>query len=887
MGFYIFLLATSPDFGKSRSRSATSHILFFSNQNEALCIVNSISRSLINQLLLKKIKPCKTLEAYEQDLSLVIDSNDKLWEILQAILKDFAGETVYCIIDGLDECEQGSGRDATIQFLKKIKSLFPAPTTRGCHYNGRGPTLKLLVTSRPLLEVSDELEHFRSESIDAAKQIWSGSSKNGRKLLLEKVERTFLWVSIVVKKLERICAPNIASLKHVINGSSTKLDTLYTDIFEEIRKGSDLEQKWVIWATFGKRPLILRELEVASAIQLDSTNEESMKDHKIDLTPEILTSMVGIILQCTDDGLIQLIHQSAREYILEKNLFASFQFCSGLDPNIYIAKICMTYMIFDEFKPGPLDRLPKIRERNRNYPFLEYTARHWHAHIREERDADHISDLLFQIVNPKSTVLRLWCFVASITDINAADHPLKIAANKDIEWLASYLLSPKNTMIEISDDELGYAAELGSPSIAKLMLERGGNVGDRNRAVGRVWIHGNGVYRQQCSKTLDEGNEMMDELANRRDIAFTKEAVENVARLFNEKTTKSLLRNQSGIAVTKAMIIGVARNRKSGNGVMRVLLDASECVELDAEIIHAAAQNGTSGKEVMGVFMDTNVAHFTQEPIIMVIRNFEAEFMHLLLERKEIAIMDDILIAVSEQRMTTFAQKCGVDMMGLILEKDISIELTEVVLAAIAEKFDKEVMKLLLAKDCVEITENVVVVAARNWWNGKDVMELLLARDSGIEITEAVVVAAAKNRRSGKEVMQLLLAKVTNTELTEAVMAAASIKTNGREVMEVLLASDAGVEVTEAVVVATAGNQGNCKKMMELLLARGGIRITEAVVVAAAGNWWNGNEVMELLLARHGIEITEAVVMAAERNMMISKNVMNMLRERVSRWDCC
>ena len=50
----------------------------------------------------------------------------------------------------------------------------------------------------------------------------------------------------------------------------------------------------------------------------------------------------------------------------------------------------------------------------------------------------------------------------------------------------------------------------------------------------------------------------------------------------------------------------------------------------------------------------------------------------------------------------------------------------------------------------VEITEAVIIAAARNRFGGNRAMQLLLYRDASIEITEAVVTTAAENWRSGK-----------------------------------------------------------------------------------------------------------------------------------------
>jgi hypothetical protein len=134
-------------------------------------------------------------------------------------------------------------------------------------------------------------------------------------------------------------------------------------------------------------------------------------------------------------------------------------------------------------------------------------------------------------------------------------------------------------------------------------------------------------------------------------------------------------------------------------------------------------------------------------------------------------------------------------------------------LSARAEKKDPN-----RRSDQVTITKNVVMAAAENWKNGKEVMTLLLDRGDQIPITEKAV--------------EYMVAVFDEKIMT-------------------LLLNRRGDQITinENVVVATVGNVWNGDKVMGLLLDQRGdqITITEKVVIAAAGNW-NGKEVMTLLL---------------------------------------
>lgn len=78
-----------------------------------------------------------------------------------------------------------------------------------------------------------------------------------------------------------------------------------------------------------------------------------------------------------------------------------------------------------------------------------------------------------------------------------------------------------------------------------------------------------------------------------------------------------------------------------------------------------------------------------------------------------------------------------------------------------------------------------------NEYNGIEIVEWLLARDSNIEITEATVAAAAR-ALSGKTVIEVMLARDRNISITEPALAAAVVKYySGKEVIEFLLATTA------------------------------------------------------------------------------------------------
>ncbi|KAF8251998.1 hypothetical protein K440DRAFT_595037 [Wilcoxina mikolae CBS 423.85] len=845
---------------------------FCSDRDDSLKTVNSLLRSLVTQLLCGSAQVRNILEPYEKDPAKAVDSDNTLWEMFQAAVRDSRHNAIYCLLDGLDELEKYSDGKERTKLLNGLKELLAAQNDP---ISPQRSALKLLGTSRQIPEIVHKLQGLTRYDLkaqpadlkifvdqrisDLPESFGNDLREQAARMLLDEAKGTFfLWVSIVVKRLEKIDFPTVAGLKKTIEESSTDLDTLYYDIFRQINQRSKFAQKLVVWVVYGKRPLTLRELEAALATQMDSKNEESTKDHKTALTSKSLASVLGVILESTAEGFVRLIHQSAKDFIMDRNLLANSLFGTNIDPNVYIAKVCMTYLNFDDFKLGHKICKSKIETLKRSHPLLDYAARHWYSHIRDKSEVEHCFDLLRQIITPPS--IRFWSVVASIRprDANTRDHPLEIAVNADIEWLASYISSTENKHIEVTKNELD--GKLGAGELAKCVVS--------NRNVGKEFIgeglpSGITVTADMVTAALAnwlKGNEQLAALAARHDVEFNSEAVERVAEFANENIMQSLLSTHPVVEVTKQLIKAASVNKRHGGGVMKALLNGSKTFQLDAEIIAATASNSQGRMEIMGIFLDKDEVTMNEEAVAMTIHNFATEVVRILLERKDIIATEKILTAASKnstngkemmelllstnsgiqvtERIVTAAaqnEKCGKKVMELLLSTHPDIQITENAVATIAQKFDGEIMKLLLSTHpYIQITENAVATIAQNF--NSRIMKQLLSTHPDIQITELILTAAAQNERCGKDVMELLLSTHPDIQITEPIVtAAAQNERCGKDVMELLLSTHPDIQITEPIVTEAAQNESCGKDVMELLTASGtNTRVNASAVIAAA-----------------------------------------------------
>jgi hypothetical protein len=264
--------------------------------------------------------------------------------------------------------------------------------------------------------------------------------------------------------------PSVADLKYTIGEIPTDLDELYRKIIEQIMKGSPKVQKLLVWVVYAQQPLMLNELEAALATQIDSKDKRSTDDHRSDLTAEEVTSASRGILEVTDN-IVHLIHQSAKDFLQQQKLSCT-TICSGMDPNLYLAKVCMTYLNFDDFKDGPCGTEQKLALRKSEYPFFHYAAQNWHTHIRSKDDIKEISSLLNQLIEPRSSTLLSWGEAAEIRSLDTADNASEIAKRANVVWLAEFGLSNTKITAEIVEN----AAKNWAKEYTMMeMLIRGGN----------------------------------------------------------------------------------------------------------------------------------------------------------------------------------------------------------------------------------------------------------------------------------------------------------------------------------------------------------------------------------------------------------------------------
>jgi hypothetical protein len=376
---------------------------FCENTNYELNTIESIIKGLIMCLVKHQKQLCEPLRhqwdndnrRYREDLT----SWRALWSIFLEMLHRCNSQRIYVVIDALDEC-QDNDMAAFLQLVVRT---------------GLNSKVKWLLTSRPfdsagreLLSASDQVMvslelnsgHVSKavKSYIAEKVAWldhrdrygPALRKQVEAELTEKAEDTYLWVSLVCKRLDGVNRIDVlATIKELPPG----LTPFYRRIFDKLREG----ERAVVEASVrllqvmltAYRPL--REEEVSSATGL------SFEDAVIDLLIDRCASFVR-----KQGASIEFVHQSARDFLAQEaqTILSSY----GRWVHGEIALSCLQYLsqqlkvnLVDLPRPdserGSKRRLPNMARKG-PLDKIDYAATFWAQHLADAMPNAVIADAL-------------------------------------------------------------------------------------------------------------------------------------------------------------------------------------------------------------------------------------------------------------------------------------------------------------------------------------------------------------------------------------------------------------------------------------------------------------------------------------------------------------
>ncbi|KAL9125503.1 MAG: hypothetical protein Q9217_005304 [Psora testacea] len=290
-----------------------------------------------------------------------------LWRIFASIVEDKEVGKVYCLIDALDECEKESRR----LFLTYFKKLF-SPR------QGKKSYVKFIITSRRDNDIEEELLSANSPAIRDL-QVGSGrvngdlsefidvkveelSKKKNYKsklkeeikhALTEKAEGTFLYVSLVLDDLKT--TKILSQVRRKLEELPSNLNKVYDKILSQIDADCVETARSVLhWIAISRRPLTVKELAMARALSSREWDQNTIpSEDLLDELEDAFRCCEPLVYVDTFHNTINLVHQSAKEYLLGEHLQADnnlSQYDVSQDKmNLFVFKTCWKYLSLEEF----------------------------------------------------------------------------------------------------------------------------------------------------------------------------------------------------------------------------------------------------------------------------------------------------------------------------------------------------------------------------------------------------------------------------------------------------------------------------------------------------------------------------------------------------------
>ena len=212
------------------------------------------------------------------------------------------------------------------------------------------------------------------------------------------------------------------------------------------RKAHQLAMKTFALVLYAARPLTIEELLEALVIKEWSTQR---KPNDTIYEEVMLECCHGLVMIQTADRTVHFCHYSVQQYLRTNSHL--------LRPGLYLAKICLTYLLYDD-----IHSCNSVSATILKYPFLRYASQYWTVHVRGDGESDpkilhHLGEL-FKAYEKVQTLAQLQYSTMNLKKSSnegvAITTPLHLVAGGGLALVTSSLLALEKSR-EYDSTEVG------------------------------------------------------------------------------------------------------------------------------------------------------------------------------------------------------------------------------------------------------------------------------------------------------------------------------------------------------------------------------------------------------------------------------------------------
>lgn len=599
---------------KSTPPKASICYFFFKDNDEQNSLTTALCAALHQLFSMQPDLLQHALQPWHQNGARLQQEEEELWRILMACSSDAAFKRTICILDALDECQL----QHQASLVKKLAAFYNHGRSSTRHNS-----LKFLITSRPYHDIQKHFHattrlfpsiHIRGEEMNeqihneinlVVKQRVKALSLSPdikdrlEQQLLSMRHRTYLWLYLTIDAIEEQFGESLQPAEEIITLIPETVSAAYMKILDRVPPRNNAVVRQILSILIGaRRPFSIEEMTLALTM-IKSNTVKGDKPPKLELDAEKIRRLCGLFV-FVQNSRIYLIHQTAREFLLEEREKWSFR---QTDLEILMANICIrTLLLNDEGK-----------EANRHSYLLQYTAVHWGDHVREmPADAEQeVAESIDRLYDVASTKFALWYDIFWKEGTSYSWRPvmnnLRMAAFQGHIYAAQRILTEKKDIINDVDTDgmsalfwasdqghlkmmnllFDYGAEFGRDrhyqrvlhwasfkgniEFVRLLLDRGPDVNDPGRVLGRALQTASGAGHVEIARLLLDRGANINTLHD-----YFGTPLEEATIRGHAEVVRLLLERGADITAQSYGNLGNALNVASDNGsveIVRLLLD--------------------------------------------------------------------------------------------------------------------------------------------------------------------------------------------------------------------------------------------------------------------------------------------------------------------------
>ncbi|KAI0528444.1 hypothetical protein GGR58DRAFT_495970 [Xylaria digitata] len=494
-------------------------------QERSIQRASVVLRSLIHQIVLQKPEVVKHVLNVYQEPSVgdkLFNDHTLLWHSLRQIIQDPEVQTMFFIIDGLDECDEAL-LDIARSLNRDSNTLSQAKSQQISSYRGKWilisrdqPAIEDALSGCFALDIrsktESDIEAFIAASVDRL-DVNEDMKTSLKRTIAQKADRSFLWARLALDALKNTRATPLQISKE-LNSAPMTLSTVYDQSLSRSLAIPDAEtrklaQSVLLLAGISFAPLSLSTLPIlAEDIYGLQTTEENLK------------SMIGDachpLVELNGDDVV-LVHHSLREYLSSPATIAKLHREKLPDIHKSVSTRCLSY-ICDSLAEESAAHNPAPRMGDSD--LLKYPILYWMKHgsissqTVEDLQSLFTSNLFFEKESKirSAWLTKYWMFKYGVSETQPANFTMMhMAAEAGYTQLTRVLCDTQyktdiNTRDGSERTPLHWAAANGYCEVARLLLENGADANARSAdqsSVLQIAIQAGG--RDMVQLLLDKG----------------------------------------------------------------------------------------------------------------------------------------------------------------------------------------------------------------------------------------------------------------------------------------------------------------------------------------------------------------------------------------------